>query len=358
MYVAEYLALQGQNVILMEKSTDFMLRASYSNQARAHNGYHYPRSMLTALRSRISFPKFCAEFEDCLDSSFEKIYLIGKLQSNVTPTQFSKFCERIGARCDANNGFLRDFTNPSLIEAAYTVDEVAFDACRLREDMRARLERAGVESRLSTEAVSVKREAGALLVRSRSRTQECMESYHQVFNCTYSSINQMARASNIPVIPLRHELAEICLVNLPSDIAHYGVTVMCGPFFSAMPFPSSGLASFSHVRYTPHCSWDDRKGEGGNEMIDSSQLGKLKRRSAWKHMQADAARYMPILSESAYVESLWEVKTILPGSEIDDSRPILFRVNHGMEGFHCVLGGKIDNVYDVISKIHQAGLDR
>ena len=28
---------------------DLMQRASYANQARVHNGYHYPRSLLTAL---------------------------------------------------------------------------------------------------------------------------------------------------------------------------------------------------------------------------------------------------------------------------------------------------------------------
>ncbi len=53
-----------------------MSRASYNNQARVHNGYHYPRSILTALRSRISFPRFVDEFRDCVDSDFDKYYLI------------------------------------------------------------------------------------------------------------------------------------------------------------------------------------------------------------------------------------------------------------------------------------------
>lgn len=52
MYIAEYLALKGCKVTIFVKENDFMTHASYHNQARVHNGYHYPRSILTALRSR------------------------------------------------------------------------------------------------------------------------------------------------------------------------------------------------------------------------------------------------------------------------------------------------------------------
>ena len=59
----------------------------------------------------------------------------------------------------------------------------------------------------------------------------------------------------------------------------------------------------------------------------------------------------PILAKCEYQRSLWEVKTVLPRSEADDSRPILFRPHHGLRGLHCVMGGKIDNVYDVLAAI-------
>jgi hypothetical protein len=73
-------------------------------------------------------------------------------------------------------------------------------------------------------------------------------------------------------------------------------------------------------------------------------------------MWRDAARYIPILEETRYLESIWEVKTVLPRSETDDSRPILFRPNHGVKGYHCIMGGKIDNVYDAVSEIDNLGL--
>jgi hypothetical protein len=44
---------------------------------------------------------------------------------------------------------------------------------------------------------------------------------------------------------------------------------------------------------------------------------------------------------------LWEVKTVLPRSEQDDSRPILLRQSSEFPACLTVLGAKIDSVYDV-----------
>ena len=42
---------------------------------------------------------------------------------------------------------------------------------------------------------------------------------------------------------------------------------------------------------------------------------------------------------------------MLPRSESNDSRPILFKPDHGLPGLHNVMGGKIDNVYDVVEEL-------
>lgn len=81
-----------------------------------------------------------------------------------------------------------------------------------------------------------------------------------VFNCTYASLNQVIHGSSLELIPLKHEMTEMAIVDVPDELKHLGITVMCGPFFSVMPFPSvqmNGhyLHSFSHVRYTPHYEW-------------------------------------------------------------------------------------------------------
>lgn len=356
MYLAEYLGRRGHQVVLCEREASLMSRASYNNQARVHNGYHYPRSVLTALRSRVSFPQFCREFSQCVDSQFRKYYLVGRIQSNVTARQFERFCQRIGAECIRDPGDLSRLVNPTLVESVFCVDEMAFDANMLRKTMQERLDESGVECKLgvSVDAVAALPDGGVeVLVGSGMEIEQCF--FHQVFNCTYSALNRIGERSGIDIVPLRHELTELCLVDLPEPLVNVGVTVMCGPFFSFMPFPAEGLSSFSHVRYTPHYRWSEAPSEN-NGLEDV--LSTYRRESSWKKMKLDAQRFIPCLSESLHRRSLWEVKTILPTSDLDDSRPIMFLPNHGIKGYHCVLGGKIDNVYDIIAAVKQAGLDQ
>lgn len=73
LYIAEYYSMKGYVVDLFEKEDDYMQRASLKNQARVHNGYHYPRSTLTALRSRVSYPRFKEEFKETIYSNFKNI---------------------------------------------------------------------------------------------------------------------------------------------------------------------------------------------------------------------------------------------------------------------------------------------
>lgn len=351
MYLAEHFAKSGHAVRIVEKEREFMSRASYANQARVHNGYHYPRSVLTALRSRLSFPRFISEFRDCIDSAFEKYYLIGNPLGKVSAQQFLKFCERIGAPCEPAPSRIQGLTNPALIEACFSTVEYAFDAIKLRDLMIQRISASGVDCSLGTSVESIQKgDTGLLaeLIDEVTGTHDTVYADH-VFNCTYSRINYVLAKSGIEFVPLKHEMTEMCLVEVPEPLRKQGITVMCGPFFSVMPFPSAGLHSFSHVRYTPHYEWSDGIGIAYEDA--HAKYAAARRNSAWRYMQKDAARYMPILSDCKYQDSLWEVKTILPRSESDDSRPILFRPHHGLHGFHCVMGGKIDNVYDAVEAI-------
>jgi hypothetical protein len=64
-------------------------------------------------------------------------------------------------------------------------------------------------------------------------------------------------------------------------------------------------------------------------------------------MVRDAQRYLPVMRDTRYLDSIWEVKTIMPRSEQDDSRPILLRRSDEHPACLTVLGAKLDSVYDV-----------
>ncbi|MFT4271317.1 MAG: FAD-dependent oxidoreductase [Pantoea sp.] len=252
LYLAEQLALKGCRVTIFEKSQQLMSRASYVNQARVHNGYHYPRSILTALRSRLSFPRFVNEFADCIDDDFAKYYLVAGSLSKVTGEQFRRFCQRIGAECEEAPAAVKNLVNPGLIDAVFRTREYAFDSHKLRDIMIDRLSAAKV--RVVTDAVveKVKKSGEGLEVFTSIGGQPETVYVDHLFNCTYSRINYLLDGSGLALIPLRHEMTEMCLVEVPEEFRKMGMTLMCGPFFSVMPFPSAQLHSFSHVRYTLH----------------------------------------------------------------------------------------------------------
>ncbi len=148
--VAVHLRAFCDRVVLLEKQADLLQRASYHNQARVHHGYHYPRSTLTALRSRVNLPRFSADFADCIDRGFAKYYAVPSKFSKVTARQFYEFCKRIGAPIEVARGPIRRFFNADLIEEVFAVEEYAFNAAKLRERMRQKLADAGVEVCLGT----------------------------------------------------------------------------------------------------------------------------------------------------------------------------------------------------------------
>lgn len=347
--IAQHLKSLGLDVLLVEQEADLLQRASYNNQARVHQGYHYPRSLLTAIRSRLNFGRFIEEYPDCVFRDFTKYYAIGRHFSHVTAAQFRTFCERIGAPIEPAPGEVRKLFSRAQVEDVFHVQEWVFDAVRLKARVREALKSGGVEVRLQTRALRVSPGPHGLLAveLAGSRGPEPVLA-RRVVNCTYSGLNHLLGASRLPVIPLKHEGTEMALIEPPAPLRMLGITVMCGPFFSVMPFPPRGMHTLSHVRYTPHHEWHDRAGAALRPEGHRPEL-----RSQFDQMVLDAARFVPCLAESVYRGSLWEVKTVLPASEQDDSRPILFKVDHGLPGLICVMGGKIDNVYDAIQELDE-----
>ncbi|MBE9040038.1 FAD-dependent oxidoreductase [Oscillatoriales cyanobacterium LEGE 11467] len=343
--IALYLKEHLDRVLIVEREADLLQRASYTNQARVHNGYHYPRSLLTALRSSVNFPRFVEEYRDCIDNTFDKYYAIARVFSKVNASQFQIFCQRIGIPIEPAKNEISSLFNPALIEAVFKTQEYAFDAVKLKQKIREELEREKIEIWLNTCVDKVQETTSGkikVLIRE-TESERCLRTRY-LFNCTYSQISQILKASDLPTIPLKYEFAEMALVDVPPELKSIGITVMCGPFFSLMPFPPRGLHTLSHVRYTPHYYWQ----ESENLTIKAHEAySQIRKQTNFPFSIRDTIRYLPIAAECEYIDSLWGVKTVLPQSEVDDSRPILFKQNPKLPNLYCVLGGKIDNIYDI-----------
>lgn len=349
--IARYLKCRRRldEVILLEREPELLRRSSFVNQARVHNGYHYPRSFTTGYRSRVNFARFVDAYAPAVRSDFTKLYAIARRNSKVTSRQFERFCREIGAPLARAPEDLRKLFQPALIADVYMVRESAFDAIELRRLAEADMAEAGVRVRLRSEVEAVLPGADAVTVRGRGPSGPFEIVADVAFNCTYSRAASLAPSAE--PLPLKHEITELALIEPPPALEGVGVTVMDGPFFSCMPFPAAGLHSLSHVRYTPHLSWRD-----DGERDPYAVLGAYGKDSRADRMLRDGARYLPALAQSRVRESLFEVKTVLHKNELDDGRPILLQRHAPGGRLFSVLGGKIDNIFDILERLDDEAL--
>lgn len=341
--IAMMLQRRGLRPLVVEAEDELLTRASRVNQARVHGGYHYPRSLMTAYRSRHNYERFRSVYREAIVDKFTKIYGVSRLFSKVTANQFEVFMKRIGAPLKEAPDRISKLFNPTLTEAVWIAEECAFDCSLLRDRCRRDLDGAGIPIRFGTRVESAEKAADGTVVVRLSDGSELPATL--VINATYSGLNLLTQGSDLPVVPLKHELAEMALIKLPEELDGLSVTMMCGPFFSFMPYPSRNLTTLSHVRYTPHLQWFEKPGDAPSDPYE--RFSQLNKQSHYEYMVSDASRYIPALRNATHCDSIWEVKTLLPQTEVDDGRPILFRRDPMLPALVHVMGGKIDNIFDV-----------
>ena len=348
--LAIHLRQHFDRVLLVDEAGGLLSRASRVNQARLHNGYHYPRSFLTAARSRSNLDVFRRAFPTGVFNDFRHLYAIARSDSKVGFRHFERFAAAIGASLGPASEEDRRLFEPRLIEAVYEVVEPAFNVRALRDFLTARLIETGVDVRTNTRVASLAPcPAGVLVALADGSTVHA----DWVFNCTYAALNRVVPEPAEMRPRLVHQLTEIALIAPPPALRHIGITVMDGPFFSTMPFPSEGLHSLTHVRYTPHMSWPEASAP---ERDSNSMLRTLPpSRFAW--MMRDARRYLPVLEDAVHVRSLFDIKTLADGTQGDDARPILYHRDTVAPRLVSILGSKLDNIFDVYDYV-DATLER
>lgn len=340
--IATHLAAQGARLSVFEREAKLLTRASYHNQARLHGGYHYPRSFTTAYRSRYHFERFKRDFAPAVCDTFTKLYAIAKVNSKVSATQFARFCEQIQAPVQVAPASVQRLFNRRLIDDVFKVEEYAFDAAKLRNQLQDQLHAGGVDVQLETAVREVKATGTGVTLETTNGAWRG----DLLINCTYSGLNSIPGVF-VSKQRLKHELTELALVDLPQALAELSVTVMDGPFFSFMPFPDRHLSTLTHVRYTPHTAASEAAAEAAEMPINPyKQFDDNHPDSAFGFMIRDAARYMPALADAVYADSLFEIKTVLRKNEGDDGRPILFERDPKTPRVLSVLGSKLDNIYD------------
>lgn len=356
LYAAAFCRARGQHVLVLEYDDAPFKRATYINQARVHMGYHYPRSLTTAVKSAGYFRRFVEDFGFCIHDKFEQVYATSEKFSWTSAGQFMDFCKAAGIRCD--EAPVSKYFKEGMCDGAFLTEEYTYDAMLLRDFYQDKLSGdTHVNMRFSARISRIIRQEQTFLVEMENG--ECFEAPF-VLNATYASVNQVidrVEGMKKNLFNIKYELCEIILCKPSEKLRDIGITVMDGPFFSIMPFGKTGLHSLTAVTFTPHVTSYEEKPvfscqKGVEEQCCPEQLGNCnecihKPDSAWSYMSHLADKYLKPEYAYTYEQSLYSMKPILKSSEVDDSRPTAIAVMSSKPTFISVLSGKINTVYDL-----------
>ena len=313
---------EGHDVDLYDLKPDILQCASGINQYRLHRGYHYPRSVDTATQSIRGIESFVSEYGDCLlPESINHYYAISERDSFVTALQYQQFLDRVGlpyTRVD-----MPEIKNCS---AVYRVEEDSIDIQLLRQ-------------------IIAKQLANVRLIRGKC---ENTDQYEKIVNATYANINEILPETER--ITFQFELCEKPIFKMPDWFSDKSIVIMDGPFGCVDPYISSGFHLAGHVEHAIHCAnvGHFAKIPALYESIINSGTVNYFLHSKYKLFLSALKEYLPV-DGSAYIGSMYTIRTVLPSHDHDDARPS-FIINHD-DRIYTIFSGKIGTCVDVANDL-------
>ena len=354
LYSALFCCKSGQKVIVLECDPTPFRRATYINQARVHQGYHYPRSISTAMKSAGYFERFNKDYAFCVNKEFDQIYATSSEYSWSNGKQFKDFCKAANIPCEELHP--GNYFKAGMCDGVFRTREYTYDAMILRDYLLDELSKFSdaVEIRYDIDIRRIDKDMDSYVI---STSNGATYSSGFVLNATYAGTNQILNMAGFEQFGIKYELCEIILCDVNDRLKNIGFTVMDGPFFSIMPFGKTGYHSLTSVTFTPHTTsyegvpiFSCQEKSGG--FCSAFHLGNCndcpaKPATAFPYMANLARKYMLDDYGFEYRKSLFSMKPILMSSEIDDSRPTVIRKYSETPTFVGVLSGKINTVYDL-----------
>lgn len=355
-YAAIYLAQHKQKVCLIEKEDALMRKASIVNQARLHGGYHYPRSVATALMSDDHKARFTSDHQPFINKTFNKYYAIDKFGSLTDARQFERFCDfvKIPYQKIGSHQFF-DFRR---LEAVYLTKEYSFDPFLIVQYYKEQLkDYPAIDILLNTAVQSAEDKRDSWLVELHNIEEQSHRKIeaNQVINATYTASNGINQLFGQKHIQLMHEISEIVLLSSP-PLQDLGLTIMDGQFASIMPYGRSGLLSLSAVAYTHHkVSYDEMPVfdcQKKNTHCKPHQPADCNHcfaqpKSNYPKMKAQIQHYLKDDVPLHFFQSLFTIKAKLQANYIDDGRPTEITQMNEKPPFYCIFAGKMNSIYEI-----------
>lgn len=328
------LAEAGHAVSLYEENSDIMQRASKCNQYRLHRGYHYPRSMDTAIRSISGARSFKKEYGSCLLSHWIKHYYALSNDSKVSTYDYLKFLQGMALEYEIV-GFdeCSKFLDVDSVQAVFKVVEDTIDIGQLKNKIFQQLHLSGVILHTSTKFIPY-----------------WIQNYEVVINATYSQYNSL-----VPVdqrIDYQFEVCEKPIVTLNDTFKNMSVAVIDGEFGCIDPYAPMNCHVLGHVKHAVHAT------NAGKFPDASSKFGKyLDSAAMWKHPNSNVElfveslrRFFPSIVDGFYYHgSMWTIRVVLPDRRYDDACSSY--ITKHSDHLYSIISGEISTAVDIANDL-------
>lgn len=341
---------KNKKVLIIEKENDILKGASFINQARLHNGYHYPRSYETAKGASNFFEKCYKEFSFAINKSFDSIYAISNHGSLTDSKTFENFCDNVSIPYKEINKNI--FFKSDTVEKAYITKEYVFDIDLIREYYHQKIEKQkNIIIKFKRYIKNVKNDEKKYILYLDNGE---VVSSNIIISTVYSNINYINKLFKQKTIDIKYELCEVQLVEVNEKLKDYAITIMDGPFFSIMPFGKKNIHTLTSVNFTPHeasfsvlpnfsCQKENKS--CGKSFINNCNECSYKPKP---DIQLFSDLYQKFIKDDfkyKYYDSLFTVKPILTSSEYDDARPTIIKKYTSEPTFIACLSGKFSTIY-------------
>jgi len=355
-YTALYLAGKNYKIGLIEKEAELFSKASLVNQGRLHGGYHYPRSIPTALMAQEYKQRFTSDHKKFINARFENYYAIDQSSSRTTSSQFEQFCNTV--HIEARKVHQHPLFKMDHIEALYLTEEYSFDPTEIAGFYIERLEaNKNIAVLLNTKIIQAEKVQQNWKVDfSLNGSLELQKlKTAVVINATYTGTNTINSIFGTEDLDLMYEIAEIVLMDSPT-LWHTGLTIIDGPFASFIPYGNSGHISLTSVLYTHHKSSYARLPEFDCQQVNKNCQPEFvsncnaciaKPVSNQEKMIRQIKQYLNPDIAMQYIHSLFTLKAKLKTSVMDDARPTEMVKRSDRPSFYCLFSGKINSIYEV-----------
>ena len=184
LYISTLEELKEKKKLIIEIEDECFKRASFVNQARLHNGYHYPRDLKTSCDAHKYFQRFNDEFSYAINSSFKSIYAISNNCSLTSAKEFEEFCKKVDIPIEKEDP--KKYFKDNMVEAAYSTIEYTFDANKIKDELLRKSLNNNTEILYNTYVENYEIFDGKyhLILNSKKSVEAPV-----VINTTYSSIN-------------------------------------------------------------------------------------------------------------------------------------------------------------------------